>query len=194
MNPVPPRQPVLAPGIGGLPRQPLRPTPDQRTALRLLSTPPVIPAATDLAVNRTAEQSRRQLLLQAQDALHETSVWTQELFTPMQAPAPDASLNGDAEIRTRLAEARDRAEKRREEQTEAHSVLVRELREGAALLSDDLARQKRPVATDDLASELLSAKRHREAPAAAGPATVTSVPPNLAPIGAKEPSSGMVPL
>ena len=180
---------MIAPGLTQ--RAPLRPTPDQRTTIRLLSAPPVLPRVADLRL--PAEQSRRQMLLQAHDALHETSVWTRELLTPAPASAP---VPESADVRRRLVELRDTSKAQLAEEIDAHGKRLHELREGAAQLAEAIARPKRSGA-DDLAADVRASKRARGAtapPPAATRGMVVPVAHGQSMAGAREPSIGLVQL
>ena len=150
------------------------------------------------------EQLRRKLLLEAQDSLHQVSVWTQELLTPASTPA-DAAQPGSngAEVRASLVDVRDRAEKRRLAEVEAHDAEVKKLREGAKQLVDDVAKFQKAAATaDGLAAHpgMSDVKRIREEalavplPAPPPARMVAPVSHTNALTGLLEPSGGLAQL
>ena len=185
-----PRGAMMAPGgrAPGLPR----PTQEQRTTLRLLSAPPPPPLAADL---KPMVPSRRELMLQAQDALHETTVWTKELFTPV-APNAPADPPGRSEVCAQLAGARDAATSQLAAEVEEHSAQIREVRESASKMSEVVARRKRPGA-ESLSADLHASKRAHAAGAAPRPAArgmVVPVAHGESRVGYREPSTGLVQL
>ena len=176
------QQPLQRPPIQTAPpaRQPGRPMlSSAKLTLACFRAPPTIP--TEVTRNKS-ELARRSLLLQAQDALHETSVWTRELFTPADADA--AASSGAIAAQTRLAEAKERAEKSLAAHAKQHDETTSKLKEAATRHSDEIARLKRAPPDDEDAS-----KRPKQAQQ-----LVTAVPSDEMHTSAREPGSASLAL
>lgn len=197
-----PRQPPPALGAqhGRQQQQAARPTPDRRTALQLMAASPMLPDAADL-FQAKAEQPKQQFLLQTQDALHETALWTRELLTPLESSSSArSSSSSSSQHEAAVAACKRLAEKRPLVQAEAHGEEVRGVRDGAARLVADVVRHEGAVAdAQDRARGLPAAKRvhggdvHLVEPALL-PQVVVPIAMTVAQHDMQEPSSGTVQL
>ena len=151
------------PGLVGNSAAPPRimPSAEQIATKRLRGAPPPLP--TDLlssASTKRTEKRRRQLLLEAQDALAATSQWTREIFTLPSTDGAEAEGSSDEPLRGRLEEWLSRGKQAIAAQAEAHAAEVQQVRDGAAQLLEDLARLKKAGAAG--AEEVNAVRKARE--------------------------------
>ena len=117
---------------------------EARAQARLISGPPPLPDAAALAATRKTEKLLAHL--HAQDELHATVKWTNELLQPTDVP-PVPTV--DTALLTRLKDWCSHGENELAKQAAAHQEVVGEVMEGSRTLAADFSRLRKCARRDE---------------------------------------------
>ena len=165
-------------------------TSEQRAAARLLAAPAPVPDASVLEAAVAKTDSRRQLLLQAQDDLCASCDWARELMSFTDAPVPTTNFDT---LRSTLNEWQVKGKRACAAQTEAHDTAVLLLRQGAARLVADVKRLRKCERAEDAFAIARDAEATYPGLLLRERITATPVPPEAS-AAVREPTSGLVSL